>query len=170
MFHLYPKLALVVDWYFCCGVYFVWIQRGRKSRELSIHFVDVDIVSFISIIFEFNYCPIVTIYTLLIQIHTPSIFLVTAAGISTIERQKLIPGCVWQFRFQTHQLRTPRLDLFVPIVFRFRNGGMGVGMTKFLAVVAVICGLLTIFTLLRAKFSMTSFVSVSRWWGRRTRR
>ena len=123
MFHLYPKLALVVDWYVCCCLFYVWIWRGWKIRESSIPFVDMDIVSCISIIFAFSYCPIFIIYTLLIQIHTPSIVIVAAAGVSTVGRQQLISGCVWQFNFVTHPLRTPRLFL----LFNLRLGSETVG-------------------------------------------
>ena len=63
-----------------------------------------------------------------------------------------------------HPLRLPRLAFLVPIALGFRDGGMGVVVSKFLAMVTIIFGLFTIVAPLCAMFRMTAIVSALRRW------
>ena len=105
-----------------------------------------------SVYFVFNYCPLISIYTVLVQIHTPSIIVVAAARISTIGRREIIPGRVGHFHLLTHPLGTPIFTLLVPIAFSFRDCRVKFDTPKFLAMAAIVLGLILGVGLLGATF------------------
>ena len=86
-------------------------------------------------------------------------------GYPLLEEENLdLETCIVVFYLVAHPLRSPRLARLVPIVLRFRDGGIGVVASKCLSMAKIICGLFTSDAPLCAMFRITAIFSVSWWW------